>query len=154
MNGDNTLWRAPFSTRGNKSAINLPGNSEYVLLCDSTYGIPTDAQAIASSATDIVPGGDGPNSYVGGRLMGWILSTGQDVTAYFQIRTGVAGTAADWTTDPSGPGTAGVMTVTAGTVSNFSWRPNARDFRILVVAGATGPTTLTAEANLIFDRGT
>lgn len=71
-----------------------------------------------------------------------ILCATNNVVVDEQLLTGVAGTSADWTTqDPAGTDP-GQYTVTAGTPVWAEFKPLSPDHRILVSAGATGPTAL------------
>ena len=123
----------------------LPGNSQHTYMLDTTY-IGTESTTLSTSARTTL----GPSRALctGKRAVGTILCTGQDVTCTFEILVGDN----TWQTDPDGPGTAGVKTVTATVVFKFDWLPKANEYRIRITAGATGPTTLSTTLYLIDDR--
>jgi hypothetical protein len=117
-----------------------PGNSQFVVVFDTTRGLALgDQVAVASGNARLVPlstdakGRRG--AFTGAALRGTILCTTQNVTLLQQDLTGVAGAATDWETQ----GTAGSVTITAGTTQPFEFKPLAPDWRLVVQAGATGP---------------
>lgn len=112
----------------------VPGNSAYVIPWDSTRLVP-EYSSIAAGGAALAPG-----SFRGHRRRAMIsysvLCTDQNVTYSEQVLTGNAGTSADWDTQGTGTGT-----VTAGTETVREFRPLCPDWRLLITAGATGPTT-------------
>lgn len=138
------------------SSIAQPGNDDYWLLLDTTRSVPIEpAMILPAQAADFIPGENGlryghPECWV----EGWALGTAQDSTLTFQIMTDRAGTtAAAWTTDPDGPGTAGVVTLSAGVLKKFAWRPRSSHFRIIGKAGATKPDAVSGEVFITYKRG-
>lgn len=101
--------------------------------------------SIAVGSGLLAPGGQRA-VYAAFGFIGNITPTGQAVTIYPQVRTGNAGTSADWTTEPA---YSGGIAVAAGATQPLIWRPSGSDFRLKIDAGATGPTTLTVEGALI-----
>lgn len=121
-----------------------PGNSAFVIPWDSTRLVPTYA-SIAAGGADLAPG-----SFRGrlrsAKVAYTVKCATNDVTYADQILTGSAGTSADWETQ----GASGTATVTAGTTSVHEFRPEAPDWRILITAGATGPTTCVIRGTVTF----
>jgi len=121
-----------------------PGNSAFVVPFDSTRNI--FEQLLASQAANPAPGvlrGKKRRAMISYT----ILTTGQNVTVNEQDRTAFAGTNADWSTQG---GAAGTATVTAGTPTVREFRPLSPDWRVLVTAGATGPTTLVFDSTISY----
>lgn len=125
----------------------VPGNLGYVIPFDSTYNL-TDVLnrgALAAGSAYLAPGpkrGQFPNWTLKGvcRSVG-----GSDIAVAMQSRTLNAGTSGDWETDSGG-----TMTITAGGAgAPFHWHAAGIDFRLLLTAGATGPTSLLVEITLI-----
>lgn len=111
-----------------------PGNSQYVVPWDTTRGI--EGFLSTAQASNPAPGGK-RGAFAGKLLRYTIRCTGQNCTVDEQILSGNAGTNADWETQE----TTGNYTLTASTtaVREFKWLNG--DARVLVTAGATGPTT-------------
>ncbi len=117
----------------------VPGNSQIVVPWDSTRGAANMLwTAVAAGAASLVPG-PWRGKFTMAVVRYSILCTGQNVTLAEQVLTGNAGTAADWETQ----GAAGAATIAAGTTSVREFKPLAPDWRIMITAGATGPTLFT-----------
>lgn len=130
----------------------LPGNSQIVPVIDTTYWNNTAPWAAAASAA--APG-KSRGALGGYRVTGSVACTGQNVTLTFQILTNPSGTtnaAFEADTNVSGTGGTGAVTVVAGTTQPFSWLPTTPDWRIIITAGATGPTTLRTAVNIVHGR--
>jgi hypothetical protein len=126
-----------------------PGNSEFVVVFDTTRGLAYTTQAsVATGGAALVPlstdsrGRRG--AYAGAAIRYSALCTVQNVTLLEQDLTGVGGVAGDWETQ----GTAGSVTVTAATTAVGEWKPLTDDFRVVVQAGATGPTTCVVKLTI------
>lgn len=132
----------------------VPGNSAYVIPIDSTRGLIQGTTAsIASGSTYLAPG-TLRHRWAKAVVSYSVYCTGQNVTVNEQVLRGVAGTSADWET--YGGTSVGQFTVTASaTTTEREFTPGNSDFRILVTAGATGPTTLVVRIMVHFttDRG-
>jgi hypothetical protein len=119
-----------------------PGNSQFVVVFDTTRGLALGTQdAVATGTARLIPlstdtkGRRG--AFAGASLRYSALCTGQNVTLLQQDLTGVGGVAGDWETQ----GAAGSVTVTAATTAVGEFKPLTPDWRVVVQAGATGPTT-------------
>lgn len=128
----------------------LPGNNGYTILVDSTrYLMEPRGPHTANPDPGRFRG-----KWSGWRVEGGIATTGQDVTLLFQIledRTATA--AASWKTDTTtAPGSGSVTITAAADAYRFNWMPNGSEFRVLVDAGATGPTTMPNWIRLLPDR--
>lgn len=140
---------------GNISLSNpaaLPGNSQIVPLIDTTYWRDTGNWPAAASAA--APGKS--RGQLGGyRITGTVKPTGQSVTVTFQILTNPTGTtsaAFEADVNVSGTGGTGSVVVASGSTQPFSWLPPTPDWRIIITAGATGPTTLSTTAEIVKAR--
>ncbi|HYF52981.1 MAG TPA: hypothetical protein VEA41_01845 [Salinarimonas sp.] len=122
-----------------------PGNSESVVVLDSTYGLRGSSASLASGSAFLTPG---PlrNRWAGAIIRYTVLCTTQNVTGKEQVLTGQAGTSADW----EDQGTAGSYTVTAATTSTREFKPYSGDFRLKFDAGGTGPGALTVKVTVIW----
>lgn len=118
-----------------------PGNSEFVVVFDSTRGLNTSNASVATGAAGLVPlstDNKGRRGMFSRALVYYTaLTTTQNVTLLQQVLTGVGGVAGDWETQ----GSAGSVTITAATTSIGEFKPLGADWRIVVQAGATGPAT-------------
>ena len=125
----------------------VPGNSGFVIPFDSTRG-PHDMTwgAIASGSAYLAPG-KMRGVYAGMKAAMSIRCTGQNVQADWQIKTGNAGTSADW--ESQGGAGVGVHTVTAGTTFTGEFKPLAPEWRVLLTAGGAGPTTCEVEMHIM-----
>lgn len=126
----------------NVTSTVAPGNSQFVVVFDSTRGLALGTQdAVASGNARLIPlstdakGRRG--SFAGAAVRYTALSTTQNVTLLQQVLTGVGGVAGDWETQ----GSAGSVTVTAGTTAVGEFKPLAPDWQFVVQAGGTGPAT-------------
>lgn len=122
-----------------------PGNSQTVICLDSTRGLVDGSHSsIATNAAGMAPGrfrSKWPRAVASVT----VACTTQNVTAKFEILTGVAGTSADWEEQ----GAAGSQTVTAGTTLTYEFKPLAADWRIRILAGATGPATCVVKVDWV-----
>lgn len=123
----------------------VPGNSNFVVVLDSTRCLTNTQADIATGAAGLVPG-PFRNRWAGAHVRYSALSTTQNVTLLQQDLTGVGGVAGDWETQ----GAAGSVTVTAGTTAVGEFKPLTGDFRILVQAGATGPATSVVRLTVLW----
>jgi hypothetical protein len=122
----------------------IPGASETVLVLDSTRmktpsAMPTAAVSGASSY--LAPGPDR------GQFVGMIVSlvvspVGQPVTVRLQSRVGATGTSSDWQSDDGGD-----ITAAADSHTPIQWEPAGNDWRVIVVAGGTPPSSLLVSAS-------
>ena len=131
----------------------VPANNQVVVPLDSTRwpSGPTASTSIATNSPLLAPGLD--RGFLAGCIVRFsVLCTGQNVTVLEQILTGNAGTSADWETQ----GASGTIAVVAGTTQPLEWKPATPDFRLRIDAGATGPTTLVLQIELVWgeDFGT
>lgn len=110
-----------------------PGNSSFVVPWDSTRGIL--GLVYASEAANPAPG-PRRGQYDKKKIKYTLLVTGQNVTIDEQLLVGNAGTNADWVTQGA------QVAVVAGTPVSREFKHISTDGRLLVGAGATGPTTL------------
>lgn len=126
---------------------NKPGNSQSIIVIDSTYGLSSGSQATMDATTGayLTPGRF-RNRWDGAIVSVTVKATTNDVTGLDQILTGVAGTSADWETQ----GTAGTHTVTAGTTAVWEFKPLAADWRVRIDAGATGPSALVVRVRVVW----
>lgn len=120
----------------------VPGNNQFVVAFDTTRGLITaDQTAVASGNARLVPlstsSGGRRSAFAGASIRYSALCTTQNVTLLQQDLTGVGGVAGDWETQ----GSAGSVTVTAGTTAVGEWKPLTADWRVVVQAGGTGPDT-------------
>jgi hypothetical protein len=114
----------------------VPANSAFVVVLDSTRGLMNPQTSVATGGAGLVPGLY-RSRWAGASVRYTALCTTQNMTVLEQIKTGMAGTVADWETQ----GAAGSQTVTAGTTLTREWKPLGHDFRLVVQAGATAPAT-------------
>jgi hypothetical protein len=123
----------------------IPANSEYVVLFDSTRfigGSPVFT-SMAATAAAFDPGpkrGD----FAGYKVIATIKNGDQNVSVLEQGLTGNAGTEADWETEA-----AGTVAVALNTTQPIEWKPASRDFRLLVLAGANNPSALFSTIALV-----
>lgn len=118
-----------------------PGNSEFVVVFDTTRGLLGSQASVATGNARLVP----LSTDAGGRRAAFArpvveytaLCTTQNVTLLLQVLTGVGGVAGDWETQAA----AGSVTVTAATTAIGEFKPLAPDWRVVVQGGATGPAT-------------
>lgn len=130
----------------------LPGNSQIVPIIDTTYWQAGGTWGPAASAA--APGLS-RGQLAGARITGSVTPTGQNVTITFQILSNPAGTtSAAFEADVNVSGTSGTgsATITAASTFTYSWLPVTPDWRIIITAGATGPTTLRTTADIVWDR--
>lgn len=125
----------------------VPGNSQTVVVFDSTYGsgLVNQASVNASTGSSLTPG-PYRNRYAGAIVGITVKCTTQNVTLLEEVLTGTAGTSSDW----EAQGSAGTNTVTAGTTSVLEFKPLAADWRIRVLAGATGPGACTVRIRVVW----
>lgn len=125
-----------------------PGNSQFVVVFDTTRGLMGTQDAVASGNARLVPlstdAGGRRSSFARPVLEYSALCTTQNVTLLQQDLTGVAGVAGDWETQAA----AGSVTVTAGTTAIGEWKPLTPDWRVVVQAGATGPATCVVKLTI------
>lgn len=121
-----------------------PGNSAFVVPWDSTRGPEGISHASIAAGADLLAPGRKRGRFPRKLIIYTIKTTGQNVTVDEQVLTGVAGTSADWESSATG-----TFTVTAGTASPREFKTGGTDHRILVTAGATGPTTLVLEGDVV-----
>lgn len=126
-----------------------PGNSEFVVVFDTTRGLALTSQAsVATGNAALVPlstdakGRRG--AFAGASVRYTALCTTQNVTLLEQDLTGVGGVAGDWETQ----GTAGSVTVTASTTATGEFKPLGDDWRFVVQGGATGPATCVVKLTI------
>jgi hypothetical protein len=115
-----------------------PGNSAFVVPFDTTRGPALISYASLAAGSAFLAPGDWRGKCSPCVVKYMITVTGQAVTLDEQFRTGIAGTSADWTSQASG--SAVPVPVTVPQPREFT--VNGPDGRILITAGATGPTTL------------
>ena len=135
-----SLVRSPLSFR----CTTLPGNSQFTIVLDSTYGLVGGATTAVAAGSAFFTPGTLKGRWAGATVRYTALCTTQNCTALEEILTGQAGTSADWETQ----GASGTQTVTAATTLVRAWRPEAPDFRLRIQAGATGPGALTVEVTV------
>jgi hypothetical protein len=132
------------------SSTTAPGNSQFVPVFDSTRGLNGTQASVASGGASLIPldtgAGGRRGRYAGAIVRYTALCTTQNVTLLLQILTGVGGVAGDWETQ----GSAGSITVTAGTTAIGEFKPEAADWRVVVQAGATGPATCVVKLTILF----
>jgi len=122
-------------------ALTLPDNSGFSVLLDTTNGIPGEDCILAAkiAAVPSTPGATRGQA-LGRSFSGIVAATGQNVTVQLYGLTGAAG----WALLQS-------QSITAGTPATFGpWTPSeygSSDALILVAAGATAPSALTATLN-------
>ncbi len=121
-----------------------PANSQFSVVIDSTRRLFNSQASVASGAAGLVPG-QYRGAWSGAHIRYSALCTVQNVTLLLQDLTGVAGVAGDWETQ----GAAGSVTVTAATTAVGEFKPLTADFRILVQAGGTGPTTCVVRVTML-----
>lgn len=130
----------------------LPGNSQIVPVIDTTYWDNAPPWAAAASAA--APG-KSRGALGGKRVTGSITPGGQAVTLTFQIMSNPGGTtsaAFEADTNVSGTGGTGAVSVASNATQPFSWLPATADWRIIVTAGGTGPTTLRSSVVIVDAR--
>ncbi len=123
-----------------------PGNNEFVIPFDTTRHCHALSTASLAAGSAFLAPGPYRGLFAGVIWRLSVLCTGQNVTLDPQILVGNAGTAADWATQAA---TGIPATITAGTAGVYEFKPLAPDSRILVTAGATGPTTLIVQLDVI-----
>lgn len=116
----------------------VPGNNGFVIPFDTSRGPILGTQAAIAAGSAFLAPGDYRGRYSPCVVKYTITVTVQPVTLDEQLRTGIAGTSADWTSQASGA--AVVVPVTVPQPREFT--VNGPDGRILITAGATGPTTV------------
>lgn len=128
----------------------VPGNNAFVVPWDSTRVADMQAASLAAGSVYLAPGKD-RGRFVKSVIAWSCETTGQNVTVDEQVLTGVAGTSADWVTQ--GSGTVTITAAAAPTQREFT--PGNADSRLLVSAGATGPTTIILRIMMFrtIDRG-
>jgi hypothetical protein len=124
-----------------------PGNSAFVIPMDSTRGPANLSYASIAAGSSYLAPGPWRGKLVPAIVRYSIKSTTENVTLDEQVLTGVAGTSADWESQGT-DGTA--QTITAGTTAIREFKPLGHDWRLLITAGATGPTALVVVGELIF----
>lgn len=106
-------------------------NSATSTIFNSTYGLTT-----ATTATGV---GDWRSRYAGYRVVGSVTTGNQAVTLRLSgLENGA------WVTIQD-------TTVAATNTQTFDFLPRHPDYRVIIVNGATGPSTLVAEAYLVKD---
>lgn len=125
-----------------------PGNSEFVVVFDSTRGLLGTQASVATGNAALVPlstSERGRRSRFARPVIEYsALCTTQNVTLLQQDLTGVGGVSGDWETQ----GAAGSVTVTAATTAVGEWKPLTPDWRVVVQAGATGPATCVVKLTI------
>lgn len=125
------------------TTIPLPGNSQHVLLADSTRRLIESRAAAASAQAP----GSYRNAWKGKRITGSVKPTDQGVTLILELLTDHDGTTASaFEADTASMGGSSSISVAAGATQLINWLPMTPDWRIRIVAGATAPTTLDATA--------
>lgn len=130
----------------------LPGNSQITPVIDTTYWNDSPPWAPAAAAA---PPGKSRGQLAGGRITGTITPVAQNATVTFLLLTDPSGTTAaafEADVNVSGTGGTGSAVITAGSTFTYSWLPTSPDWRVIVTAGATGPTALRTTVNIIWDR--
>lgn len=122
-----------------------PANSEFSVVLDSTRGLANSQASVATGGAGLVPG-NFRNRWGGAIVRYSALTTTQNVTLLQQILTGVGGVAGDWETQ----GSAGSVTVTAGTTAVGEFKPLTPDWRLVVQAGGTAPATSVVRVQVLF----
>jgi hypothetical protein len=117
------------------TSYTLPLLNEYVILFDSTRSF---YEKVANSTSLVATAGSYRMLHDGCRFDLIVGSTGQNVTFVRQIWNGSA-----WETVSSGSDT-----LTAGTTYPYGWVPEAPDYRMYLLAGATAPTTVIFECTI------
>lgn len=122
-----------------------PANSQFTVVLDSTRRLFNSQASVATGAAGLIPG-QYRGSWTGAHIRYSALCTTQNVTVLLQDLTGVGGVAGDWETQ----GSAGSVTVTAGTTSVGEFKPLTADFRMVVQAGGTGPATCVVRVTVLW----
>lgn len=122
-----------------------PANSQFTVVIDSTRGLQNSQASVATGAAGLVPGSFRAR-WAGAIIRYSALTTTQNVTLLLQDLTGVGGVVGDWETQ----GSAGSVTVTAGTTSVGEFKPETADFRMVVQAGGTGPATCVVRVTVLW----
>jgi len=123
----------------------VPGNSEYLVVADSTYGING---LPASAASEPAPGNHRGQWARFRRVSITVKNGDQQVSIVFRAMTNpTLTTSSAFETDPD-IATAGTYTLAASTTKTLDWKVPTPDWRIYVLAGANNPdsmiTTVTA----------
>lgn len=114
----------------------VPANSQTVIALDSTRALMLTQASIATTDAGLIPGSF-RSRWPRAVASVTVDCTTQNVTAKFEILTGAGTAAADWKEQ----GAAGSQTVTAGTTFTYEFKPLGADWRVRILAGATGPAT-------------
>jgi hypothetical protein len=114
----------------------VPGNNAFIIPFDTSRGPILSQASIAAGGALLAPG-DYRGRYSPCVVKYAITVTVQPVTLDEQVRTGIAGTSADWTSQAAG--SAVPIAITVPVLREFT--VNGPDGRILISAGVTGPTT-------------
>ena len=127
-----------------------PGNAQVICPFDSTYRLDqcvSHASFVAGTTSFDTPG-DTRGKWAGWTVRGSASSTGgNDSTLSLYVKTANTNTFTDWQIDAAGGAT--VNLPLAGTTTPFRWRPTAGEFKVRILAGATGPTTFFMELTLM-----
>lgn len=120
----------------------VPGDNQILVVWDTTRMGRLVGAGVAAGHASLIPSTD-RGMFPFGVMDGFVLCTGQDVTAKFYRRLEYDNDANDWQIDTAAPG-AGSRTVTAGvaTAWPFQWRTGGGETLFRIDAGGTAPTTL------------
>jgi hypothetical protein len=117
--------------------------NQFIPLWDTTRDT---AQWTAAAALTTAAGGRQKGQECGGRAIGHIYCTAQNLTLGFKYLRADG----SWDDAAAKP----TQTVTAGTALPFSWLYSdySADFMIYIQAGATPPTAIYYEMSIVWDR--
>lgn len=130
----------------NVTCTTLPGNSETVVVLDSTRGLMGSQASVHATTGSTLTPGSYRNKWAKAIVRVTVKAATQNVTALFDELTGVAGTSSDWETTA-----AGSNTVTAGTTAEYEFTPKTADWRFRILAGATAPSALVVRVSVVWD---
>lgn len=130
------MSRDPLVVTGN--APTLPGNSQFVMVLDSTRRLITLPTAGAARS---VPGSF-RSVWGNGRVRGTITPATQGVTVNLLLMTDpTVTTNAAWSVDTTAQ-SSGAVTAAAGTATLIDWSPRTPDWAVEVQAGGTAPSAI------------
>jgi hypothetical protein len=120
------------------SFATIPGNSQYLVVWDTTWGLNLPAAA----AAEPVPGPHRGRWAKFRRVLVTVKNGDQAVTVVFRkMSNPTLTTASAWETDGSGPGS-GSATLNSGTTTTYNWLLPTPDSRVYVLAGANNPDAM------------
>lgn len=120
----------------------VPANNGICVLFDSTRGPGLMSSAGVLTGSSFLAPGPHRGLYAGYGIRYTIRVTGNNCTGDEQIKTANAGASTDWETQ----GATGTYTITAGTTVTREFKPMGGEWRLILTAGATAPTTVFFEA--------